>query len=165
MAIRPDLVECWVFRVPASGRVEYLLIERASGIFPGLWQPVTGLLEPTETAPLAALREVQEETGLGAPDIEAFYDLDQVGSFYDEGSDAIVSSVIFAVRARPAAEPRLSGEHGGMAWVGRDDAVRRSVWPPYRDSVELIERLAVDPDLAAWFELDPGGRRRARPPR
>ncbi len=96
MSLRPDLVECWVFRVvsPVSPddhrsdaeRLEILLIRRAPHrIFPGLWQCVTGGVEPDEFVPAAAMREVLEETGLGAAEIEAFYDLDQVAPFYDEG--------------------------------------------------------------------------------
>ena len=53
MSLRPDLIECWIFRVPAptspadartdAERLEILLIRRAPHrIFPGLWQCVTG---------------------------------------------------------------------------------------------------------------------------
>ena len=73
MSLRPDLVECWVFRVSPSAGVEILLIRRATHrIFPGLWQCVTGGIEPGERVPEAALREVREETGLAGADIEAF---------------------------------------------------------------------------------------------
>ncbi len=165
MPIRPDLVECWVFRVPERGPVEYLLIRRAADrIYSGLWQPVTGGIDGDERIPAAALREVMEETSLAPADIEAFYDLDQVGSFFAEDLDAIVNSVIFAVRARPDAVPRLSGEHVELEWVAAAEAIVRSVWPPYRDSIELVERLAVDLALARWFELDLTGRRLARGP-
>ena len=42
---RPDLVDCWVFRVPRTGP-EILLIRRAPGrILPGLWQCVSGSLD------------------------------------------------------------------------------------------------------------------------
>lgn len=158
--VRPDLVECLVFRAPAPGRVEHLLIRRADDrIFPGIWQPVTGGVDPGERVPLAALREVEEETGLGAPDIEAFYDLDQVGSFFDEDRDEIVNSVIFAVRVRPEAKPRVSGEHVDLRWCDRAEAERLSIWPPYRDSYDLVERIVADRELAGWFELDPAGRR------
>jgi 8-oxo-dGTP pyrophosphatase MutT (NUDIX family) len=163
---RPDLVETWIFRRPEQGPVEYLVIKRSDDrIYPGIWQPVTGGIDAGEFVPLAALREVAEETGLGRDDIEAFYDLDQVGAFYAEDPDGIVTSVIFAVRVRPGAEPNLSNEHVAHEWVGRAEAERRSIWPPYRDSLALIERLAADADLARWFELDLDGRRLARPPR
>src|ERR1035437_4153298 len=55
--VRPDLVECWIYRLPEPGRVELLLIRRsASRLFPGLWQCVTGGLEAGERVPAAALR-------------------------------------------------------------------------------------------------------------
>jgi 8-oxo-dGTP pyrophosphatase MutT (NUDIX family) len=164
--VRPDLVECLVFRIAGPGRIEHLLIRRADDrIFPGIWQPVTGGLGPDERVPLAALRELQEETGLGPPDVEAFYDLDQVGSFFDEEHDQIVNSVLFAVRVRPGAQPRVSHEHVDLQWSERAEAERLSVWPPYREAYDLVERLVADPDLARWFQLDPEGRRSARPPR
>jgi 8-oxo-dGTP pyrophosphatase MutT (NUDIX family) len=164
--LRPDLVETWVFRCVERNRVEYLLIQRSDDrIYPGIWQPVTGGIDAGELVPLAALREVAEETGLQGDAVEAFYDLDQVGAFYAEDQDAIVTSVIFAVRVRPGAEPSLSHEHVAHEWVGQAEAERRSIWPPYRDSLELIERLAADAQLARWFELDLDGRRVARPPR
>ncbi|MDQ6793862.1 MAG: NUDIX domain-containing protein [Chloroflexota bacterium] len=163
---RPDLVETWVFRCPQPGRVEYLLIQRSDDrIYPGIWQPVTGGVDGGEFVPLAALREVAEETGLGGDAMEAFYDLDQVGAFYAEDPDAIVTSVMFAVRVQSGAEPTLSHEHVAYEWVGVAEAERRSIWPPYRDSLALIGRLAADPELARWFELDRHGRRLARPAR
>jgi 8-oxo-dGTP pyrophosphatase MutT (NUDIX family) len=160
--VRPDLVECWVFRLDDSGTLEYLLIQRAADrIFPGIWQPVTGRLDPGERVPSAALREVHEETGLGLDDIEAFYDLDQVASFFAENLDMIVSSVIFAVRVRPDAKAVISPEHAAMEWLGRDEALRRSIWPPYRESVERIEGF-VDPEVSRWFEMSLDGSRLAR---
>jgi len=160
---RPDLVECWVFRVPPAGEPELLLIRRAPGrIFPGLWQCVTGGLEPGERVPAAALREVREEVGFGPLEIEAFYDLDQVTHFYDEGPDAIVAGAIFAVRVRPDAEPALSHEHDGLRWVGREEARRLAVWPSYRETIERILGTLLDPEAEPWFRLDLEGRRLAR---
>jgi 8-oxo-dGTP pyrophosphatase MutT (NUDIX family) len=167
VSVRPDLVECWVFRVdPSSGGVEILLIRRAPDrIFPGLWQCVTGGVEPGERVPLAALREVREETGLGTADIEAFYDLDQVAPFYDEGSDGVVVSAIFAVRVRPDATAAASHEHDGLRWVPAAEAPAIAVWPSYAESVRRVREQLTDPSLARWFELDLEGRRLARRPR
>lgn len=175
MSLRPDLVECWVFRVvpPASpddprgdaDRLEILLIRRAvHRIFPGLWQCVTGGIEPGERVPDAALREVREETGFGPADIECAYDLDQVAPFYDEGSDSVVVSAIFAVRVRPYAEGIASDEHDAVRWVAAADAPALAVWPSYAESVRRVRELLLDPVRARWFALDAGGRRIARTP-
>lgn len=162
MSIRPDLIECWVFRVH-DGALEILLIRRAPGrIFPGLWQCVTGGLEPGERVPLAAMRELGEETGFGVADLEGFYDLDQVAPFYDEGSDAVVVSAIFAARVGPDAEPTLSREHDAYRWVAPDDALRLAIWPSYAESIARVRDRLLDPELARWFELTPVGERIAR---
>jgi 8-oxo-dGTP diphosphatase len=175
MSVRPDLVECWVFRVVAATgpadarsdaeRLEILLIRRAADrIFPGLWQCVTGGIEPGERAPLAAVREVEEETGLGPAQIETYYDLDQVAPFYDEGTDAVVISAIFAARARPDAVPRTSREHDGLRWVSAAEASALTVWPSYADSIRRVRDVLLDPERARWFRLDAAGRRLARRP-
>jgi 8-oxo-dGTP pyrophosphatase MutT (NUDIX family) len=175
MSLRPDLVECWVFRVlsPVSAddprtdaeRLEILLIRRAAHrIFPGLWQCVTGGVEPGEFIPAAAMREVSEETGLGPDEIEAFYDLDQVAPFYDEGSDAVVVSAIFAARVRQDAEAHESWEHDGLRWVPAAEAPRLAIWPSYAESVRRVREQLLDPALEPWFRLDADGRRIARRP-
>jgi dihydroneopterin triphosphate diphosphatase len=166
VTLRPDMIECWVFRVvPPDDDVEVLLIRRAPDrIFPGLWQCVTGSIEPGETVPEAAMREVREETGLGADEIEAFYDLDQVAPFFDEGPDAIVVSAIFAARARADAHPVSSAEHDGMRWVPAADAPALAIWPSYAESIRRVTEVLLDPVREPWFRLDAGGRRNARRP-
>lgn len=175
MSVRPDMIECWLFRVlpPASAsdtrpdaeRLEILLIRRAAHrIFPGLWQCVTGGVEPGERIPAAAMREVREETGLGPADIERYYDLDQVAPFYDEGSDAVVVSAIFAARVRPDAAARESWEHDGLRWVPAADAPALAIWPSYAESVRRVREILLDPTLEPWFALDADGGRIARRP-
>src|SRR4051812_23021142 len=155
VALRPDLVECWVFRVTPSGEVEVLLLRRAPHrIFPGLWQCVTGGVEPGERVAAAALRELGEETGLAGDDLIAAYDLDQVAPFYDEAADAVLVSAIFAARARPDAEPRRSDEHDAMQWVPAAEASALAIWPSYAESVRRVRELLLDPALEPWFRLD-----------
>jgi 8-oxo-dGTP pyrophosphatase MutT (NUDIX family) len=164
---RPDLVDCWVFRVTLSARgveqLEILLLRRAAGkILPGLWQCVSGSLEPDERVATGALREVAEETGFDTDAIEAFYDLDLVNQFHEPSFDAIVTAAVFAVRVRADAEPTLSREHDGARWLPVDDAYSEVVWPGYRTAIERIRDDLSDPERASWFQLTLEGDRAPR---
>jgi 8-oxo-dGTP pyrophosphatase MutT (NUDIX family) len=162
---RPDLVDCWMFRVATSARsvtsIEVLLLRRAPGrILPGLWQCVSGALEPDERVAVAALRELHEETGFGPADVEAFYDIDLVNQFHEPSVDAVMTAAVFAVRLRPDAEPTLSLEHDGARWVALADALTEVVWPGYRTAIERIRDDLSDRERATWFELTLDGLRR-----
>lgn len=161
---RPDLVDCWMFRVGMTARgverPEILLIRRSPGrILPGLWQCVSGSLEPGERIAAGALRELAEETGFGPDQIEAFYDLDLVNQFHEPSYDAIVSAAVFAVRVRTDAEPTLSSEHDDARWHDLDGAHRQVIWPGYRTAIERIRDDLSEPERAGWFELTLGGDR------
>jgi dATP pyrophosphohydrolase len=163
--LRPDLVDCWIFRAgaapPATG-AEILLLRRSPGrILPNLWQCVSGSVEPGERVALAALREVAEETGIGARDIEAFYDLDLVNQFHEPSVDAVLLAAVFALRVRPATEPALSREHTAYRWVPVEDAWREVVWPGYRHAIERVRDHLLDPDREPWFRLGLDGQREA----
>ena len=161
---RPDLVDCWTFRVPMTARgverPEILLMRRSPGrILPGLWQCVSGTLEPGERVAAGALRELAEETGFGPAEIEAFYDLDLVNQFHEPSYDAIVTAAVFAVRLRTDAEPRLSPEHDEANWHDLEEAHQQVIWPGYRTAIERIRDDLSDPERAGWFELTLAGDR------
>jgi len=152
--VRPDLVSCWIFRLDAAGRPEILLIKRAlDRPYPGLWQPVTGRLEPDERVSTAALREVVEETALAGADIEELLRTDLIDWFYEPAVDGIVSMAVFAARVRPTASPRLSIEHTDLRWVSPDGARELLVWPSERAVVGQLEWLVANPDKAAHYRL------------
>ena len=170
---QPDLVDVWVFRdmptdAPAGGAAdgrgaEILLMRRSPGrILPGLWQCVSGRMEPGETVTDGAQRELREETGFGPDQIAAFYDLDQINQFHEPSIGGIVSSAVFAVRVPAGAEPILSHEHDSMRWVSPDEALEMAIWPAYRESIRRIVENLLDPDRAVWFELTLRGERARR---
>lgn len=159
---RPDLVDCWIFRLPeddGSGP-EILLIRRSPGrILPGLWQCVSGALEEGERVALAALREVAEETGFGPDAIEAFYDLDLVNQFHEPSVDGVMTAAVFALRVRPGLDPILSIEHTAFRWVGLQAAWDEVVWPGYRDAIERVRDHLILPEKEPWFRLGLDGQR------
>jgi len=157
---KPDLVDCWIFRHGPSG-TEILLIRRAPGrILPGLWQCVSGSLEPGERVTEGALRELAEETGFQGDAIIDFFDLDLVNQFHEPSVDAVMTSAVFAVRVASDAEPVLSHEHDGARWLAIADAHREVIWPGYRTAIERIRDDLADPARVAWFALTPTGDRR-----
>jgi 8-oxo-dGTP pyrophosphatase MutT (NUDIX family) len=160
--LRPDLVDCWIYRTGAEGP-EILLIRRAPGrILPGLWQCVSGGVDEEERVALAVLRELAEETGYAGDAIEAFYDLDLVNQFHEPSYDAVLTAAVFAVRIRTGLEPRLSNEHDGARWLPVAAAHHEVVWPGYRTAIERIRDDLADPERASWFELTLDGERRER---
>jgi 8-oxo-dGTP pyrophosphatase MutT (NUDIX family) len=160
--LRPDIVDCWVFRVGPTGP-EVLLLRRSPGrILAGLWQCVSGSVEPGERIALGALRELEEETRFSRPSIEAFYDLDLVNQFHEPSVDAVVLAAVFAVRVRPDREPVLSHEHDASRWLPPDVAHAEVVWPGYREAIDRIRRDVLDPERGPWFALDAEGRRLPR---
>ena len=152
MSFRPDLVGCWIFRTAPERGIEILLIHRSPGrIYPGIWQCVTGGLEGDEKVVDGALRELEEETGIAAPDIETLYGLDQVNLFHAEHLDALQAEAVFAAHVRPGVEPRLSHEHDDARWVSPDEARETVVWPAYRTAIEQIEWLVGHPQHAVYL--------------
>ena len=152
-------------QVAAPGTsTEILMLRRSPSkiVLPGLWQCVSGSLEDGESIVAGALRELQEEIGFGAAEIEGFFDLDQVNQFHAPSVAAIVTSAIFAVRVRAGAEPALSHEHDAMRWVPPAEALELAIWPAYRESIRRIQENLLDPERAIWFELTLGGQRARR---
>ena len=152
--LRPDLVACWLFRVRAGGELQILLIRRAAtGSYPGLWQCVTGRLEAGERIADGALREVLEETGLAAADLEGFFETEIVNWFHEDTSDGLWSEAVFAARVRATASITISDEHDDQRWVTASEAHALVPWRAYHLAIEQVEWLVANPDKAAVYRL------------
>ena len=139
---RVAFVDVYPLRRSRPG-LEVLLLRRASaGRCPGSWEVVHGSIEPGESPREAALRELQEETGL-IP--ERFYNLSRVESFYRHAVDEIGFIPVFAAVVGAQA-PQLSPEHDALEWLPLAKAGERVAWPRERRALEDIQVLLAQGD-------------------
>lgn len=138
--VRVSLVDVYVLR-GVGAALECLLLRRAvGGRCPGSWETVHGHIEGDELPDRAALRELQEETGLIPLKL---YNLSRVECFYQHRRDEVALVPVFAALVGAEAPVRVSEEHDRAEWVPWRDAEARFSWPRERraiiDAVTLLQ--------------------------
>ena len=135
-----ELVEVVLFRMKPEP--EFLVLQRSDeeDIYPGLWQIVSGGIEPGEKAYEAAFREAKEETGL-AP--IALYNTPLTNTFYFYTTDSVNVSPVFAAEVNSGDQVRLSKEHKDFKWLAEEEAVSLLVWPGQKSAIRIIHDYIV----------------------
>jgi 8-oxo-dGTP diphosphatase len=109
-------VDCVVFGRDA-GRTKVLLIQRGSPPFTGHWALPGGFAEPHETLERAALRELEEETGVRLPHAEQLRVFDAIDR---DPRERTISVVHWAVVDAAEHQPRGSDDAREAAWFDLD---------------------------------------------
>lgn len=164
--VRCTHVEVYLFRRRARG-AEFLALRRSPGRkLPGVWQPVTGKIDPGESAFEAARREVLEETGLSP---RTWWCLETMTTFFDVASDSIRLLPLFAAEVGPRDAVRLSREHDARRFVSARAAARLYLWDTQRRGLAAVRREVLGAKaLARALEVPvparprPAARRRPR---
>ncbi|MBC8144266.1 MAG: NUDIX domain-containing protein [bacterium] len=135
--VRADIIQVHPFRI-RNGVVEHLILLRSNDdeLCPGAWQVVTGGIEPNETAPEAALRELAEETGLVPV---RWFITGRVATFYFQPFDCVMMSPIVACEIPCDVDPGLSLEHSAFRWCTAADAMAALSFASQRDGVGIVE--------------------------
>lgn len=131
-----------VFR-RVDGRVEVALIARTSPANRLIWALPKGWVEPGETIPDAALREIREETGLTGRLLDA---LGQIAySFYSPRDHARIHKTVHFYLVEYVSGDTADHDHevDEARWWLLDEALDRLTYPSERGIMEKAkERLA-----------------------
>lgn len=116
---------------------EYLVLLRSPESH-GYWHLVAGGIESGEQPAEAALRELEEETGLIAP--PRFEPLPLALGYRRPQGGAWVTLHPFVVEAGPAWEPVLNEEHVEYRWCSEDAAVELLEYPEPQKALQHVAR-------------------------
>jgi len=132
--------------------VEYLLLKRSEkkGLYPGIWQIITGKIKKGESAIDAARRELAEETAIRPV---RFWVVPHVTTFYNATDDSVNQIPFFCAEAGTGREPKLSKEHVEYEWVSFGETQQRIVWPGQRKGVRIVHDFIVSGGLAGKLSL------------
>lgn len=138
-SIRVSLVDVYVVRESNAG-LECLALRRGNrGRCPGSWETVHGHIEAGERPAEAAVRELQEETGLSPIQL---YNVSRVESFYQHPIDEVALVPVFAAFVEVEAAVRLGPEHDRFEWLAAAEAGGRFAWPRERRALaDIISML------------------------
>jgi dATP pyrophosphohydrolase len=138
--IATNVVDVYPYRL-VRGTFELLALRRAPGLtLAGTWQAVSGLIEEGEAAWQAGLRELREETGLGATRLLI---VEPLATFYVPWLDRVIVAPAFAalVEEGPVI---LSDEHDDFAWCAPEEMLARVEWPNQRAVVRELSTIVHD---------------------
>ncbi len=136
------VVDAYVYRKAEDGLL-FLILKRAeTKMYEHLWQGVAGKIEAGETAPLAAIRELDEETGLKP---RHMFIADHISRFYEAHDDRINLVPVFGIEV-DSDDVTLSEEHCDYKWVTMDEALEHLVWRGQKKGIQVINEMVLSAD-------------------
>lgn len=132
---------------------KYLALRRASSdpLYPGLWQAITGTIEPRETAVDCALREIREETGL---DPKQVWTIPFVAVFFDPYKDQVNASPVFGVTVDFSSKISISAEHDDYRWLSLEQFIEIVGLPSHKIGAQYFWEYILSKESRGMFKFD-----------
>ena len=144
-SVQVGVVDVFVCRHHRDG-VSVLVLRRGAGTrCTGAWEVVHGRIEPDERPEAAAVREVQEETGLA---VARLYNL-TCQPFYLHRLSTVQIAVVFVAFVGMDDAVRLGEEHDAAEWLSPDEAMERLSWPRSISALRDVVRVLHTGDAGA----------------
>ncbi|MCU0371874.1 MAG: NUDIX pyrophosphatase [Ignavibacteria bacterium] len=142
-------IECYVIR-RVRNKLKFLIIKRSGNdtIYPGIWQIVTGKIEPEEKAYEAALREIEEETGLKPGRL---FVIPHTTTFYSPERDAVSLVPLFFCETSEK-NVLLSKEHTDFKWLDAEKASEKLFFKSQKENVNFIDSNFRSKDIFKTFK-------------
>ncbi|MEX0994974.1 MAG: NUDIX pyrophosphatase [Balneolaceae bacterium] len=149
MASTVQLIDLYPY-VFKQGELHFLILKRAKNkIYAGQWRMIGGKVKKDEKRWQAAIRELNEETGLRP---NKFWCVPTLNHFYEPSGDDIHLIPAFAAEIEPDSTIRLDAEHQEYKWVPSDKIEQYIYWPEQKRIITLMDRLILrDQILEDWI--------------
>lgn len=120
---------------PDAHKREYLLLQYGSGH----WDFPKGKIEKGETKHAAALRELQEETGLTSAIQHGLEH--SLHYYFKQKNELIYKTVYFYTGPVDTKKVTLSSEHTGFVWLPYPEALNQLTYKNARETLMAVEEF------------------------
>ena len=148
-----SLVDVYPYRV-ADDAIELLVCRRAwQALYAGQWRMIGGKVKEGESFRQAALRELNEETGI-LP--KRFWTIPSLNHFYDPKYDTIRLIPAFAAQLPLHSEIVLNEEHSEYRWIAVEEIEAYIEWPEQIRLMKLTHRILTSNRNLEQWEIEIG---------
>jgi dATP pyrophosphohydrolase len=127
-----------------------LLMKRDTSILRNAWCYIGGSIEREEKALEAALREIQEETGITKVSLYTSNKFDQ---FYSSTEEYIYIAPVFVGYVDDKQDVILNYEHREYKWMTFNEAKEKTTLPGNDEVLEFIEKHFVKSTPTEWLRV------------